>query len=74
MVIVLAAHTAVTPAGKSVAAPMPVAPVVACVILVSAVFIHRVGLEDAGPTVLSGVTIMVPVAFTIPHPPIKGIL
>ena len=74
MVMVLAAHTAFTPAGKSVAAPMPVAPVVACVILVRAVLIHRVGLEDAGPTVLSGVTIMVPVALAVPQPPVKGIL
>jgi hypothetical protein len=31
---------------------MPVAPVVTCVILVSAVLIHRVGVEEAAPTVL----------------------
>ena len=74
MVIVLVAQETVTPAGKSVAAPIPVAPVVACVMLVSGVLIHRVGLEEAGPTVLSGVTIMVPVAFTAPQPPINGIL
>ena len=74
MEIVFAANTALTPAGKSIAAPIPVAPVVACVMLVSGVLIHRVGLEEAGPTVLSGVTIMVPVAFTVPQPPVSGIM
>jgi hypothetical protein len=34
MVIVLDAQAALTPAGKPVAAPMPVAPVVVCVMLV----------------------------------------
>ena len=36
MVIVLAAQAAVTPAGKPVAMPIPVAPVVVCVIGVRA--------------------------------------
>ena len=53
---------------------IPVAPVVLCVILVSAVLIHKVGVEDAAPTVLATVTIMVPVAFTVPQPPVNGIL
>ena len=74
MVIVLDAHEAVTPDGKPVAAPMPVAPVVACVMAVSVVLIHSVGLEDAAPAVLAGVTIIVPVAFTVPQPPVNGIL
>jgi hypothetical protein len=73
MVIVLAAHAAVTPAGKSVAVPIPVAPVVVWVILVSAVLIHRVGVADAAPTVLFAFTVIVPVAFTVPQPPVKGI-
>ena len=47
MVIVLDAHEAVTPAGKFVAVPIPVAPLVVCVILVRAVFIHNVGVLDA---------------------------
>jgi hypothetical protein len=41
---------------------------------VSGVLIHNVGLELVTPAVLSGVTIIVPVAFTIPHPPVNGIL
>ena len=74
MVIVLLAQAAVTPAGKFVAVPMPVAPVVLCVILVNAVFIHSVGLLDAVPAVFAAVTVMVPVAFTAPQPPVNGML
>ena len=74
IVIVLAAHAAVTPVGKPVAAPIPVAPVVVCVIAVSAVLIHNVGVLDAAVTVLAGVTMIVPVAFTVPQPPDKGML
>ena len=61
MLIVLDAHTAVTPAGRPVAEPMPVAPVVVCVIAVNAVFMQSVGVEDAAVTVLSGITVIVPV-------------
>ena len=68
------AKAAVTPAGKPVAAPMPVAPVVLCVILVNAVLIHNVGVDDAALTVLFGVTVIVPVAFTVPQPPVNGML
>ena len=50
MVIVLDAHTAFTPAGKPVAVPMPVTPVVVCVIFVNAVLKHTVGVLDATPT------------------------
>ncbi len=74
IVIVLLAHAAVTPAGKPVAVPMPVAPVVECVMFVNAVLIHNVGDELAAPAELAGVTIMVPVAFTLPHPPVNGML
>ena len=74
MVITFAAHDAVTPAGKPVAAPMPVAPVVAWVMFVSAVLIHKVGVDDGAPAVLFGFTVIVPVAFTAPHPPVNGIL
>src|SRR5664280_1882691 len=58
MVMVLAAHAAATPAGKPIAAPMPVARVVVCVIFVSAVFIHKVGVEEPAVTVISGVTVI----------------
>ena len=74
MVIVLAAHAAVTPAGKPVAVPIPVAPVVVCVIAVNAVLIHNVGVLDAALTVFAGVTVIVPVAVTVPHPPVNGML
>ena len=72
MVIVFEAHAAITPAGNPVAVPIPVAPVVAWVILVKAVLIHKLGLELAAPTVLSVDTFMVPVAFTLPQPPLSG--
>jgi hypothetical protein len=74
MVIVFEAQAAVTPDGRPVAAPIPVAPVVACVMFVKAVLMQRVGVEDAAPAVFAAVTVIVPVAFTLPQPPVKGIL
>jgi hypothetical protein len=74
IVMVSPDQTAVTPAGKPVAVPIPVAPVVVCVMLVKAVLIHKVGVEDAAETVLSGVTAIVPVAFSVSQPPINGML
>ena len=75
MVMVLAAKDAVTPAGNPVGAPIPVAPVVAIVILGEmAVFTQSVGLDDGAPAVLFGDTVIVPVAFTLPQPPVKGML
>jgi len=60
MVITFAAHTAVTPDGNPVAAPIPVAPVVVCVIAgVSAVLTSKVGVEEAALVVLFGVTVTV---------------
>ena len=50
---------AVTPGGKPVAVPIPVAPVVECVIFGdTAVLIHKVGEDDAAPTVLLGNTVI----------------
>ena len=75
IVITLLAQTAVTPAGNPVAVLIPVAPVVAIVIFVKTVFTVSVGLDDAVPAVF-GVhddTVIVPVAFTLPQPPVKGI-
>ena len=77
IVIVFEGQVAVTPAGKPVAVPIPVAPVVVCVIAVSAVFTHRVGAEEAAETVFvdkafEAVTVIVPVALTVPQPPVKG--
>ena len=70
--MVLELQLAVTPEGNPLAEPIPLAPVVVCVILVKAVLIHNVGLDDAVPAVLSGLTVIVPVALTVPQPPVKG--
>ena len=72
MVMVFDAHEAVTPAGKPVAVPMPVAPAVVCVMFVNAVLIHNVGDEEAAVAVLLGVTVIVPVAVTagVVQPPV----
>jgi hypothetical protein len=70
MVTVLAAHEPFTPAG-SPEKVAPVAPVVANEILVIAVLIHVVRLIPPA-IVLFAVTVMVPVAFTEPHPPVRG--
>ena len=79
IVIVLVAQVAETPAGNPFAPEtpeleIPVALVVECVIAVKAVLIHKVGVLDAAPAVLFGLTVMVPVAFTLPQPPVNGIL
>jgi hypothetical protein len=52
---------AVTPEGKPIAVPMPVARVVECVIFVNIVFTANVGLDDPALAVLStqGVTVLV---------------
>ena len=73
MVMTLFNHDAVTPVGNPVAVAIPVAPVEECVILVNAVLIHKVGVLDAALTVWFGLTIIVPVAFTLPQPPVNGI-
>ena len=46
MEIVFAVHVAVTPSGKPIAVPIPVAPVVAWVIVVSVELTHKEGLEE----------------------------
>ena len=70
--MVFNAHAAVTPEGKFVAVPMPVAPVVAIVIFGdNSVLIHNVGDEEGVPAVLFGVTVMVPLAVMTPQPPVK---
>jgi hypothetical protein len=74
MVMVFPAKEALTPAGKPVGAPIPVAPVVVCVMLVSGVLIQSVGVAEAGVTVLLGVTVMVPDALTDPQPPVRGMV
>ena len=74
IVIVFDAQVAVTPAGKPEGIPIPVAPVVVCVISgVKAVLIHKVVVIPA-VAVFSGVTVIVPVVLTIPQPPVNGML
>jgi hypothetical protein len=74
MLMVLEAQEAVTPAGRPVAEPIPVAPVVVCVMLVNAVLIQSVGVEEAALAVFAAVTVIVPVALADPQPPVRGIL
>ena len=74
MRIVSELNVALTPVGKPVAVPMPVAPVVVCVMVVMALLIQMVGVLDAALVVLSGVTVIVPVALALVHiPPTVGI-
>ena len=78
IVMVLEDQVAETPAGNPLAPEtpeleIPVAPVVAIVIFVKAVLIHKVGVEEGDPAVFAAVTVIVPVAFTEPHPPVNGI-
>ncbi len=74
MVIVLEAQAAVTPAGRPVGVPIPVPPAVVWVMSGRAVLMHTVGEEEAADTVLASVTEIVPVADTLPQPPISGML
>ena len=79
MVMILDAQLALIPGGnpfapKTPELEIPVAPVTAWVILVKAVLIHKVGVVDAAPAVLAAVTVIVPVAFTLPQPPVNGML
>jgi predicted signal transduction protein with EAL and GGDEF domain len=74
MVIVSADHLAVTPAGKPVTVPIPVAFVVVCLISVIIELTHKTGDEDAELTVFVGEMIKLPIAFTLPQPPINGIV
>jgi hypothetical protein len=72
-VITLADQAAVTPVGNPVVVPIPVAAPVVLVIGVKAVLIQSVGVDDAVPGTLAVTTVIVPVAFTVPQPPVSGI-
>ena len=62
--------------GNPEAVPMPVALVVACVIFVKTVFTVSVGVVDAAAAAQAGdaLTVILPVAFTMPQPPVKRIM
>ena len=70
----LADQMAVNPSGKPVAAPIPVAPVVLNDVFPSTVLTHTELIDEADAMVLTGLTVMVPVAFKRSHPPNKGIV
>ena len=77
--MVLLAQVAETPAGNPLAPDtpeldIPVANVVVMVIGVKAVPIHNVGVDDGAPKVLELVTVIVPVALTMPQLPVNGML
>jgi hypothetical protein len=83
MVITPPTQWADTPAGKPLAPgtlslAIPVAPVVEYVMLVIAVLTHSVCASvpatELNVAVLAGVTVMVPVALTDPHPPVNNML
>ncbi len=70
MVIVFEAHAALTPAGKLVAVPIPVAPVVVWVMAVKGVFTLKLGLELAAEAVLLEDKVIIELALvTLSHPP-----
>ena len=75
IVTTLTAQFPVTPAGNPEIVA-PVAPVVEYVIFVIAVLIHLVWLfvpaAEVRVTVFAAVTVIVPVAFTVPQPPVNA--
>ena len=72
--IVFPTQAAVNPVGNPVAVPIPVAPVVVCVMFVMAALIQTVGVDDAAPTDMDDrITVIVPVALVVPQPPVNGI-
>ena len=72
MVMILFVSAAVTPAGKPVTVPISVVLEVICVILVNAVLTHIDGVLDAAPAIMFPITVIVPVACTLPQPPVNG--
>jgi hypothetical protein len=73
--VALPLKIALKPVGKPKAVPIPVAPVVEMVILDdSGDPIQTEGFVDAELTVILGLTVIVPVALTVPQPPVNGML
>jgi hypothetical protein len=73
IVIVSADQEAITPAGNPDGVPIPVAPVVVCVIAVNAVLTHKVGVAEGTVTILLGIMVIVPTAVMVLQPPVNGI-
>lgn len=75
MILVIVEKEAFTPGGSPVGLPIPVAPVVVCVMDAgSTLLIHTVGVEEAAETVLFGFTVIEPGKVTVPQPPVKVIV
>ena len=72
--MVFASQVAVTPKGKPVAVPIPVAPEVVKVIGVKVALIHNVAVLEVEVIVLLGFTIILPVANNVLQPPVNGML
>jgi len=73
--VALPVKLTIKPAGKPIAVPIPVAPVVEMVIFGDTeVPTQTVGFVDAEPTVILGLTVIVPVALAVTHPPVNGML
>ena len=75
----VAVQCAETPVGKlfppdTPSLLIPVARVVVWVMAVKTVLIHNVGDDDAALAVMLGVTMIVPVALTVPQPPVSGMM
>ena len=68
IVIVLVAQIAKIPGGKLVGIPIPVAPVVECVIAVIGELTHKTGLDDATVTVLLALIVMVKTVTLLTQP------
>ncbi len=75
MVITLLFQVAVTPGGRFIGVPMPVAPVVEWVIGVRGVLMQRVGVVDGAAAVFKGNTVIVPPVLVVPQlPPVELML
>ncbi len=74
IVMVFPAQSAVMPAGKPVGVPIPVAPMVVWVISGDKTALIHEFVVVPSVTVLFGVTVIVPVALTLPHPPVNRML
>ena len=74
MLIVFATQLAESPGGNPVAVPIPVAPVVVCVIGEIEEKIQTDCVPDATLALFTAFTVIVPLAFTAPQPPANGIV
>lgn len=72
--MILPDQDAVTPAGRPVQAPIPVAPVVLCVIAVNGVLIHSVGVDEAAEAFCNAETVSVPVAVAEGEQPLPEVV